>query len=847
MAKLTPMIQQYIDIKEQYKDCLLLFRVGDFYEMFFEDAVIGAKALEIALTARDGDKNIPLAGVPYHSLDSYLGKLIKKGFKVAICEQVEDPKECKGIVKREVVRVITPGTVTDENLLESKDNNFICSISTYSNKYGLSLLDNSTGEFFFTEGKIDLNGIFSLLVKYNPAEIIVFDDNPFLEKLNLLNANISIYEIKKENLTQFNQLLSNVNNYPIALKAVELLLSYIMDTQKSQLKHINHIYFINSQEYMALDYSTIRNLEITTTIKDNKKEGSLLWVLDKTKSPMGGRKLKQWILNPLLQQDKINYRLDIVEKLYNNLYTTEKLSKLIDSIYDLERIGTKIVYNTVNPKDLVALKTSLSKLPLIKDSLLQLDHPSLNDLANKIVLLDDLVDIIDKGIVDNPPTHVKEGGIIKKGFNEELDKLKYTAENGRKWLGEYEHKLKSETGIKTLKIGYNKVFGYYIEVTRTNTHLVPESFQRKQTLANAERYFTAELKEYEELILGAADKIIQLEYNLFCDIRQAALDKINEIQKNSEIIAELDCYCTFAIIASENNYTKPIVDTSDEIIIKAGRHPVIEQMIAKENFISNDTLMDCRENRMLIITGPNMAGKSTYMRQVALITLMAQIGSFVPAKSAKIGIVDRIFTRVGASDDLSSGQSTFMVEMNELANILKNATKKSLIILDEVGRGTSTFDGMSIAQGAVEYILNPDILGAKTLFATHYHQLTSLEEKYSGIKNYSIAVKEENDQITFLHSIIPGGSDKSYGIQVAKLAGVPSQVIRRAKEILHQLENGYDSNNQVATTKDEDLFSHAFEDYLVIIEELKDLDLNNITPIEAMMFLSSIKKKLERR
>ncbi|SHJ55839.1 DNA mismatch repair protein MutS [Anaerobranca californiensis DSM 14826] len=598
---------------------------------------------------------------------------------------------------------------------------------------------------------------------------------------------------------------------------------------------------------MALDYSTIRNLEITTTIKDNKKEGSLLWVLDKTKSPMGGRKLKQWILNPLLQPELINYRLDIVEKLNNNLYITEKLSKLIDFIYDLERIGTKIVYNTVNPKDLVALKTSLSKLPLIKDSLLQLDHPPLNDLANKIVLLDDLVNIIDKGIVDNPPTHVKEGGIIKKGFNEELDKLKYTAENGRKWLGEYEHKLRLETGIKTLKIGYNKVFGYYIEVTRTNAHLVPESFQRKQTLANAERYFTAELKEYEELILSAADKIIQLEYNLFCDIRQRALDKINEIQRNSELIAELDCFCTFAIIASENKYTKPIVDTSDEIIIKAGRHPVIEQMIAKENFISNDTLMDCRDNRMLIITGPNMAGKSTYMRQVALITLMAQIGCFVPAKFAKIGIVDRIFTRVGASDDLSSGQSTFMVEMNELANILKNATKKSLIILDEVGRGTSTFDGMSIAQGAVEYILNPEILGAKTLFATHYHQLTSLEEKYSGIKNYSIAVKEENDQIIFLHSIIPGGSDKSYGIQVAKLAGVPSPVIRRAKDILHQLENGYGSNNEVAITKDDDLFSHAFEDYLEIIEELKDLDLNNITPIEAMMFLSSIKKKLERR
>lgn len=847
MSKVTPMIQQYIDIKDQNKDSLLLFRVGDFYEMFFDDAVIGAKALEIALTSRDGEKNIPLAGIPYHALDVYLGKLIKKGFKVAICEQVEDPKEAKGIVRREVVRVITPGTVTDENLLDSKDNNYLCSLTTYSNNFGLALLDNSTGEFTFTEGKLDKNSLLSILVKYNPSEVIITDDNPFYEQLKVLKANISIQSVDTDRINSFNSLLESFEQFTAGLNAVRLLLSYLVDTQKSQLSHINQISFFRLDEYMALDYSTIRNLEITTTIKDNKKEGSLLWVLDKTKSPMGGRKLKQWVLNPLLQSTHINNRLDLVERLYEDLYQTEKLVKEIGHIYDLERISTKIAYNSVSPKDLVALRVSLSILPSIKTILENLNNQQFQQMANRIIPLDDLVELITKGIVENPPMSVKEGGIIKKGFNEELDELKYTAENGRQWLAEYEHQQRIETGIKTLKVGYNKVFGYFIEVTRTNSHLVPDSYQRKQTLANAERYFTDQLKHYEDIILGASDKIIDLEYKLFCEIREYALSKIVEIQNNSEVIAELDCLCTFALLASEYNYIRPAVDDSHEILIKEGRHPVIEQMIAKENFISNDTTLNCNTDRILIITGPNMAGKSTYMRQVALITLMAQIGSFVPASYAQIGVVDRIFTRVGASDDLSSGQSTFMVEMNELANILNNATSRSLIILDEVGRGTSTFDGMSIAQGAVEYIHDKNKIGAKTLFATHYHQLTVLEDQYDGVKNYSIAVKEENDQIIFLHSIIPGGSDKSYGIQVAKLAGVPNPVIRRAKQILGHLENGYIGEREVASTVEEDLFSKVIKDYSDIIDEIQDVDINNLTPMEAMLFISSIKNKIERR
>lgn len=847
MSKLTPMIQQYIDVKNEYKDCLLFFRVGDFYEMFFEDAVIGAKALEIALTSRDGEKAIPLAGIPYHALDTYLGRLIKQGFKVAICEQVEDPKEAKGIVKREVVRVITPGTVTDDNLLNSKDNNYICAISTFSNKFGFSVLDNSTGEFSFTEGKYDLNQILSLLVKYNPSEIIVFEDNTFMDKLELLNSNISNHTIDHEALGQFKVLFEKHTTYTSGIKAVQLLLSYLISTQKSSLSHLNQINYFSFTQFMALDYSTIRNLEITTTIKENKKEGSLLWVLDKTQSPMGGRKLKQWILNPLLQVEDINNRLNVVEYLNDDLFYTKKLAHLISNVYDIERIATKIAYNSVNPKDLVALKTSLSVLPNIKKMLRESSFSSLMNTAEKLLELDDLVGAIDKGIVDSPPTQIKEGNIIKKGFNEQLDKLKYTAENGREWLAKYEHDQKVATGIKALKIGYNRVFGYYIEVTRANSHLVPETYHRKQTLTNAERYFTQELKEYEDIILGASEQILDLEYKLFCEIRNKALLKIPEIQTNSEIIAELDCLCTFAIIAADNHYCKPKVDSNDTLNIKAGRHPVIEQMIAKENFISNDTIMNCNDNNILVITGPNMAGKSTYMRQVALITLMAQIGSFVPADSAQIGVVDRIFTRVGASDDLSSGQSTFMVEMNELANILNNATKKSLIILDEVGRGTSTYDGMSIAQGAIEYIYNPEKIGAKTLFATHYHQLTSLEKQYPGIKNYSIAVKEEKDQITFLHSIISGGSDKSYGIQVAKLAGVPNGVIRRAKEILLSLEEGYTTSKELAPAKEaEDLFTGVIENYSEIITEISDLNVNDMTPMEALVFLNSLKKKIHK-
>ncbi|WP_350345131.1 DNA mismatch repair protein MutS [Proteinivorax tanatarense] len=838
------MIQQYIDIKNEHKDCLLLFRVGDFYELFFEDAKIGAKALEIALTSRDGEDGIPLAGIPCHALDTYLAKLLRQGYKVAICDQVEDPKQAKGIVKREVVKIVTPGTIIDENLLDAKDNNFMCALACYGNKAGLAFVDNSTGQFFYTEGRLSFESINRIISKYLPSECIVSSEFPLLSKLRRLTLNISIHEVNAEVTSDFNPLLEQIINHKAGLEAVKLLICYLAETQKNSLAHLNKIDYINLNQYMNLDYTSIRNLELITTIKENRKKGSLLSVIDKTESAMGGRKLKQWLLSPLLNIEEINHRLNMVDSLLEDGLLLKNLKDCIGQIYDLERLSTKVAYQTVNPKDLVALKNSLQKIPQIKELLIKSNTKSLVSLANRLCSLDRLANIIEQGIVSSPPTTIKDGGVIKPGFNKELDDLIYTANNGRKLLAEYEEEEKTKTGIKSLKVRYNKVFGYYIEVTKSNLDLVPESYIRKQTLTNAERYYTENLKRYEELILGASEKIIQLEYELFCEIRSSVLECIEEIQNNSNVLGELDCLCSFATLSIDNNYCKPRLSNDDEISIVNGRHPVIEETIGRKNFISNNTLLDCQDNQVLVITGPNMAGKSTYMRQVALITLLAQIGCYVPAEEAKIGIVDRIFTRVGASDDLSSGQSTFMVEMTELANILKNATSKSLILLDEVGRGTSTFDGMSIAQSAIEYLLEKDKIGAKTLFATHYHQLTSLEDKFNGVKNYSIAVQEKNDSITFLHSIKKGGSDRSYGIQVAKLAGVPSPVIQRSNDILKVIEEDSVTKKQVSTTQ-QDIFDLIDNKNQEFINEIKDINVDEITPMEALIILQKLQKKVK--
>ncbi|WP_353894551.1 DNA mismatch repair protein MutS [Proteinivorax hydrogeniformans] len=839
------MIQQYIDIKKQHQDCLLLFRVGDFYELFFEDAKIGAKALEIALTSRDGEDGIPLAGIPFHALDTYLAKLLKKGYKVAICDQVEDPKQAKGIVKREVVKIVTPGTIIDENLLDAKDNNFMCALSCYGNKAGLAFVDNSTGEFFYTEERLNFESINRIIQKYLPSECIVSSDFPLRTQLTRLNLNISNHEVNDTTIKSFDTLLNQTTTHKAGKEAISLLISYLSETQKNSLSHINKIKFIELNKYMNLDYTSIRNLELITTIKENRKKGSLLSIIDKTDSAMGGRKLKQWLLNPLLNSEEIDHRLNMVESLLEDGLLLKSLKELIGKIYDLERLSTKVAYQTVNPKDLVALKHSLQNIPKIKETLISSNSKSLVSLANRLCALDQLVSIIEQGIVPSPPTTIKDGGVIKEGFNSELDELNYTASNGRNFLAEYEENQRNNTGIKSLKVRYNKVFGYYIEVTKTNLSLVPDYYIRKQTLTNAERYFTDELKKYEELILGASEKIVELEYKLFCEIREAVLECIEEIQNNSNVIGELDCLCSFATLAIDNNYRKPELTVGDETSITNGRHPVIEETIDRKNFISNDTVLDCSDNQVLIITGPNMAGKSTYMRQVALITLLAQVGCYVPADEAKISIVDRIFTRVGASDDLSSGQSTFMVEMNELANILKNATSKSLIILDEVGRGTSTFDGMSIAQSAIEYLLDKKKIGAKTLFATHYHQLTSLEDRYKGVKNYSIAVKEENDSITFLHLIKKGGSDRSYGIQVAKLAGVPAPVIQRSNEILKFIEEDFTAKQDSSATQD-DIFQVMSQKAQELIEEVNDINLNDITPIEALTVLQKLQNKTKK-
>lgn len=871
MAEFSPMMQHYLDTKKQYSDCVLFYRLGDFYEMFYEDAEIVAKELELTLTGKDcgQEKRAPMSGIPYHAADGYIAKLIEKGYKVAICEQVEDPKQSKGIVKREVVRVVTPGTVIESNLLEEKKNNYIMAIYKSGLYFGISVCDITTGEFLATQ--ISEHNNFARLLdeisRYSPAEIIVsemmFNSKTEIDKIR---ERFKVY-ISKENEEFFDgeyELLSGIYNIiddrnekiedlaekKLAIYATNGLLKYLEDTQKTGLEHINTIKIYNTTRYMALDINARRNLELIEKMRDKSKKGTLLWVLDKTSTSMGGRMLRRWINDPLIDKAEINERLDAVEEMKDSLILREDIIGALKKVYDIERLAGKVAYGNANGRDLIALKNSVKQLPDIKHILAATGSTMLKKIYKEMDTLDDIYEIIENSIVEDPPIGVKDGGLIKMGYDPEIDKLKSATTDGKKWLLELEVKEKEQTGIKNLKIGFNKVFGYFLEVTKSNLSQVPERYIRKQTLANAERYITEELKQLENQILGAEERVVILEYNAFTEIRDSIQKQIQRIQKTASLISELDVIASFAAVAEELNYVKPEVDNEGVIDIKDGRHPVIEKMISSNNFVPNDTYLDKKSNRLAIITGPNMAGKSTFMRQVALITLMAQVGSFVPASYAKIGIVDKIFTRVGASDDLSMGQSTFMVEMMEVATILKEATSNSLVILDEIGRGTSTYDGLSIAWAVAEFIADKEKCGAKTLFATHYHELTDLENKIDGIKNYSIAVKEKGEDIIFLRRIVEGGTDESYGVHVARLAGVPQIVTQKANEILQSLERKNIMTKEIITKEEQKTVSAA--DYLDIYNykvaevahEIDKIDFNQLTPIDALNTLVRIKEKL---
>ena len=876
MAEFSPMMQHYLDTKKQYSDCVLFYRLGDFYEMFYEDAETVSRELELTLTGKDcgQEKRAPMAGIPYHAAEGYIAKLIEKGYKVAICEQVEDPKTAKGIVKREVVRVVTPGTVIESNLLEEKKNNYIMAIYKSGIYFGISVCDISTGEFLATQitEHNNFERLLDEIARYSPAEIIVSD--------LMYSSSIEISKIKerfdtyisKENEEFFDgefELLSGMYNIiddqnekitdkkllekKLAIYAINALLKYLEDTQKTSLDHINTIKIYNTTRYMSLDINARRNLEITEKMRDKTKKGTLLWVLDKTSTSMGGRLLRRWLNDPLIDRGEINDRLNSVEELKNSIILRGDVTEYLKKVYDIERLAGKISYGSANGRDLISLKNSVQQLPGIKNILAGVSSKLLKHIATDLDTLEDIHDVIEKSIVDEPPIGVKDGGIIKLGYNEEIDKLKLATTEGKKWILELEAKEREATGIKGLKVGFNKVFGYFIEVTKSNLSMVPDRYVRKQTLANAERYITEDLKNLENQILGAEERVVTLEYNAFCEIRESIEKQIERLQKTSALISTLDVLTSFATVAEDMNYVKPKVDNDGIIDIKDGRHPVIEKMITSSNFVPNDTYLDQNDNRLAIITGPNMAGKSTFMRQVALITLMAQVGSFVPASSARIGIVDKIFTRVGASDDLSMGQSTFMVEMMEVATILKEATRNSLVILDEIGRGTSTYDGLSIAWAVAEFIADKEKCGAKTLFATHYHELTELEEKIEGVKNYSIAVKEKGEDIVFLRKIVNGGTDESYGVHVARLAGVPKIVTAKANEILQSLERKNVLNNKIkiASTAAEGIGVKQQEkidmnNYKIaeVAHEIDKIDFNQITPIDALNTLVRIKEKL---
>ena len=888
-------MQQYIETKKQYPDCILFYRLGDFYEMFFDDALTVSKELEITLTGKSCglEERAPMCGVPYHAVDVYLNRLVKKGYKVAICEQMEDPKQAKGIVRRDVIRVVTPGTTISTEALDESKNNYLMSVVCIGDTYGISVVDITTGDYYVTEVN-DLHTLMDEINKFQPSEMIcnqAFCANEaeikeMRERYKItvsclesryFNEETCVHSLKEHfHIASLNGL--GLEAYHCGIIAAGSLLLYLLETQKNSLLHLTTLIPYSTSRYMILDTSTRRNLELTETLREKQKRGSLLWVLDKTKTAMGARTLRNYMEQPLISKTEIERRQDAIEELNQNLITREEIREYLHPIYDLERLIGRISYKTANPRDFIAFQTSLEMIPHIKYLLAGFQSELLKELWEQMDSLEDICTLIKNSIAEEPPIVIREGGIIKNGYHEEVDKLRQAKTEGKNWIADLEVKERERTGIKNLKIKYNRVFGYYLEVTNSFQNLVPENYTRKQTLSNAERYITPELKELEDMILGAEDRLISLEYDLFCEIREKIANEVLRIQTTAKAIAQVDVFASLAYVAEHNQFVRPTINEEGVIRIKNGRHPVVEQMIPNDMFVANDTFLDNQSNRIAIITGPNMAGKSTYMRQTALIVLLAQIGSFVPAVEAEISICDRIFTRVGASDDLASGQSTFMGEMTEVANILRNATARSLIVLDEIGRGTSTFDGLSIAWAVVEYIGDTKILGAKTLFATHYHELTELEGKLNGVNNYCIAVKEQGDDIVFLRKIIKGGADKSYGIQVAKLAGVPDLVIERAKELVEELSDAdiaerakgiavqkADENKNMENTvvqknkngKKKQNLSNELElgqmslfDTMTdntIIQELASIDLGNITPIEALNRLYQLQSKVKNR
>lgn len=882
MAGMSPMMVHYLETKKQYPDCILFYRLGDFYEMFFEDALTVSKELEITLTGKECglEERAPMCGIPYHALENYLYRLVQKGYKVAIAEQMEDPKLAKGLVKREVIRVVTPGTITSAQALDETKNNYLMGIVYIDERFGIAVSDISTGDFLVTEVETERE-LADEINKFSPSEIICNDaffvsgvdteevKNRYQTVIAALDSHFFSDEgcrrILKEHFKVGSLDGLGLQDYDTGVIAAGAVMEYMYETQKSTLSHITTIVPYSTGQFMIIDTSTRRNLELLETMREKQKRGTLLWVLDKTKTAMGARLLRTYLEQPLIHKDDIIARQNAIEELNMNYISREEICEYLNPIYDLERLIGRISYKTANPRDLISFRNSLEMLPYIKDLMGEFTTPLLKELWEELDALEDVHDLVSRAIVEDPPISLRDGGIIKDGYHEETDKLRHAKTEGKTWLAELESRERDKTGIKNLKVKYNKVFGYYFEVTNSFKGMVPDYFVRKQTLANAERYTTDELKELEDMILGAEDKLYTLEYGLFCEVRDAIAAEVLRIQQTARAIAGIDVMTSLSVVATKNNYVKPRINEKGVIDIKNGRHPVVEKMMRDDLFVANDTYLDNTKNRLSIITGPNMAGKSTYMRQTALIVLMAQLGSFVPADDANIGICDRIFTRVGASDDLASGQSTFMVEMTEVANILRNATKNSLIVLDEIGRGTSTFDGLSIAWAVVEHISNPKLLGAKTLFATHYHELTELEGTINGVNNYCIAVKEQGDDIVFLRKIVKGGADKSYGVQVAKLAGVPDSVIVRAKELLVELSDaditarakeiaeagaGAPKHASIPRPDEVDLQQMSLFDTVKdddIVRELGELELGNMTPIDALNTLYRLQTKLKNR
>ena len=862
---MTPMMEQYFEIKNQYKDYLLFYRLGDFYEMFFDDAILASRELELTLTGRDcGEaERAPMCGVPFHSSEGYIGRLIEKGYKVAICEQTEDPTQAKGLVRREVIRVITPGTLIETDLLTENKNNYLCSIYLSDYECGLSFADISTAQIYATSFRGDemISRLCNELGTYQPREVITNVSSSKLAEAEILirdrlgavlgdkqSARFDFDFAKESVSAQFSDMLRDdaLSDHAL-ICSLGALVSYIADTQKNDISYIKDINIYGDGQYLEMDINTRRNLEICETMRSKEKKGSLLWVLDKTHTAAGARLLRKWLEHPLLSTSAIASRQDAVEEFFGDYMLREELGILLDNVLDLERLLTKTVYGTANAKDLRAIASTVSILPELREKLAACKSRELSEIYGSLDTLEDIHERIDTAIIDLPPFSIRDGGLIANGYDRDVDELRMITRDGKSFLDRILSREKEETGIKNLKIGYNKVFGYYIEVTKSFADLVPDRYIRKQTLANCERYITEELKELEAKILGAQDKLCSLEYEIFCEIRGFVAENNERIRKTAADMAKIDVYLSLATVAVRNKYVRPEVDQSDVISIKDGRHPVVEQFVKDTYFVPNDAELDTQRNRLMLITGPNMAGKSTYMRQVAIIVLLSQIGSFVPANEARVGIVDKLFTRVGASDDLASGQSTFMLEMNEVAYILRNATKKSLIIYDEVGRGTSTFDGMSIARAIAEYT-NSKKIGAKTLFATHYHELTSLEGEIDGIVNYNIAAKKRGDNITFLRKIVRGSTDDSYGIEVAKLAGIPNEVIKRAKEVLASVEKSAKAisfTDKPEAEKDDTLIT--IDDCLEsqVIEELKAVDINTLSPYEAMSFLFGLQKRLK--